>query len=172
VLFAGVNGQPREAFITDKNNWQPRVGLAYKLKEKWVLRGGYGLYYLGQDEFGPSTGFSRTTPAIVTVDNLTPYPGLTTANPFIAYPGGKLLDPVGNSLGAASFSGRGRVDPVPRARVALLAPVLVRHSARTARRLPGGNRVLRKHHAGFAGELRAELPPVERTRTADGDRGD
>jgi hypothetical protein len=150
VLFAGVNGQPREAFITDKNNWQPRVGLAYKLKEKWVLRGGYGLYYLGQDEFGPSTGFSRTTPAIVTVDNLTPYPGLTTANPFIAYPGGKLLDPVGNSLGAASFLGEG-VSTLYRERG---LPYSHQYSFDIQRELPGGFLV----ETGYSGNITRGLP--------------
>jgi len=37
---------------TDKNNWAPRLGLAYSLNEKTVLRGGFGVYY-GFQEIGP-----------------------------------------------------------------------------------------------------------------------
>ena len=105
--FAGKDGQPRSAFNNDKNNWQPRIGVAYKVKDNWVLRGGYGLFYLGQDETGFTNGFSRTTSAITSTDGLNPIAGLTTANPFVGYPGGRLLDPVGSSLGALSFLGEG-----------------------------------------------------------------
>lgn len=106
VLFAGVDGQPRPLLDADKNNWQPRVGLAYRLRDKWVLRGGYGLYYIGDDALGSSAGFSRTTSAVVSTDGLTPVPGMKTASPFVTL-GGKLLDPIGASLGASSFLGEG-----------------------------------------------------------------
>ncbi|MBI1790422.1 MAG: carboxypeptidase regulatory-like domain-containing protein [Acidobacteria bacterium] len=107
VAFAGVNGQPRALIDTPKSALQPRIGLAYRLHDKWVVRGGYGLYYLGEDAIGSSNGFSRQTNAIVSTDGLTPYPGMKTANPFVALPGGKLLDPIGTSLGASSFLGEG-----------------------------------------------------------------
>jgi len=107
VLFAGLEGQPRELIGVDKNNWQPRVGLAYKLGANWVFRGGYGLYYIGDDQLGSSAGFSRTTSAVVSTDGrLTPVAGLRTANPFVTL-GGRLLEPVGASLGASSFLGEG-----------------------------------------------------------------
>jgi hypothetical protein len=106
ALFASVDGQPRGAFEKDRNNFQPRVGAAYRIGDKWVLRGGYGLFYLGQNEGGSLQGFSRTTAAIVSTDgNLTPAVNLT--NPFANLPGGRLLDPIGSSLGAASFLGEG-----------------------------------------------------------------
>ncbi len=106
-LFAGLNGQPDSLIDTRKNAFQPRIGLAYKLGDKWVLRGGYGLYYLGEDQVGSTNGFSRQTNAVVSTDGLTPYPGMKTANPFVALPGGKLLDPIGTSLGDLSFLGEG-----------------------------------------------------------------
>ncbi|MEK7407234.1 MAG: TonB-dependent receptor [Acidobacteriota bacterium] len=106
VLFAAVDGQSRTLLDTDKNNWQPRVGLAYKLGDKWVLRGGYGMYYVGDDQMGSSAGFSRTTGAVVSTDGLTPVAGLKTANPYVTL-GGKLLDPMGSSQGVASFLGEG-----------------------------------------------------------------
>jgi len=37
---------------TDKNNWAPRLGFAYSLNPKTVLRGGFGVYY-GFQEIGP-----------------------------------------------------------------------------------------------------------------------
>ena len=107
VVFSGVNGQPRSLIDTPKTAFQPRVGLAYKLRDKWVLRGGYGLYYLGEDATGSTNGFSRQTNAVVSTDGLTPYPGMKTVNPYVALPGGKLLDPIGTSLGASSFLGEG-----------------------------------------------------------------
>ena len=106
VQFAAQNGNPRNSFNRDRNNIQPRVGLAFKLAPKWILRGGYGLYYLGQNESGATQGFSRATSAITSTDgNLTPAVNLTNA--FSNLPGGRLLAPIGNSLGAASFLGEG-----------------------------------------------------------------
>lgn len=106
VQFAGVNGQPRSAFDPDRNNFQPRVGAAYRLGNNWVVRGGYGLYYLGQNERGDQLGFSQRTNVISSTDgNLTP--AVNLANPFANLPGGRLLDPLGSSQGAASFLGQG-----------------------------------------------------------------
>jgi hypothetical protein len=105
VRFAGRDGQPRGAFEPDRNNFQPRVGASYRLTQKWVLRGGYGLYYLGQNEQGSAMGFSQRTNAVISLDGLTP--AVTLTNPFALLPGGKLLEAVGASLGTASFLGEG-----------------------------------------------------------------
>lgn len=106
MQFAGVNGVPETLVDADKNNWQPRVGVAYRLGEHWVLRGGYGLYFLGQNDTGSTSGFSRTTTAIVSNDNnLTPIAGLSLTNAFIGYANSRLLDPIGSSQGASSFLG-------------------------------------------------------------------
>ncbi len=107
VEFAGVNGAPTTLLNTPKNQWQPRVGVAYKLHEKWVLRGGVGLYYLGENSIGSTSGFSRTTSAIVSTDGRTPVAGLKTANPFINTYNGTLLSAIGASKGASSFLGEG-----------------------------------------------------------------
>ena len=45
----------------DLNNFAPRVGLAYKITNKLVLRGGYGIFYGGQENgpfSNPSPGFN------------------------------------------------------------------------------------------------------------------
>ena len=104
VLFANSNGQPRGAFVPDKNNFAPRIGAAYHIGAKWVIRGGYGLYYLGQSGTGSNQGYSQRTNAITTTDNLTPAVSLTNA--FALFPGGQLLSAVGNSGGAGSFLGQ------------------------------------------------------------------
>lgn len=104
VLFAGVSGQPRGAFDPDQNNFQPRIGAAYRIGQKWVLRAGYGLYYLGQNESGATQGFSRSASVIESTDGrLTPAVNLT--NPFANQPGGVLLAPIGSIEGPGSFLG-------------------------------------------------------------------
>ncbi|MGC8794016.1 MAG: TonB-dependent receptor domain-containing protein [Bryobacteraceae bacterium] len=149
IRFAGFEGQPRTLFDADKNNWQPRVGLAYRVREKLVLRGGYGLYYIGDDTLGSTAGFSRTTNAVVTTDGLRPVPGLKTANPYVTY-GGKLLDPIGTSQGAASFLGEG----VPAYMRKRGLPYSHQYSLDIQRELPGG--VL--FEIGYSSNLTRSLP--------------
>ncbi|PYQ22519.1 MAG: hypothetical protein DMF79_05800, partial [Acidobacteria bacterium] len=64
LLFAGTSGVPRGLFDADRNNLQPRVGFAFSVNQKTVLRGGYGLYYGYRAPFGPQTGFFVDTPYI------------------------------------------------------------------------------------------------------------
>jgi hypothetical protein len=103
--FAGVGDAPRGAFRPDRNNFQPRIGAAWRVREGWVLRGGYGLYYLGQNERGAPLGFSQRTDAIVSTDGGL-RPAVNLVNPFSNLPNGQLLQPVGSSLGSSSFLGQ------------------------------------------------------------------
>lgn len=107
LLYAGSSGQDRRAFNSDRNNFQPRVGVAWQFKEGWVMRGGYGLTMMGQNASGPATGFSQTTSLIASTDNnLTP--AVTLSDPFPArlFPTG-LLRPIGSSQGLATNLGLG-----------------------------------------------------------------
>lgn len=148
-LFANNGGSPRTSFNRDRNNIQPRVGVAYKLAPKWVLRGGYGLYYLGQNESGATQGFSRTTGAIVSTDgNLTPAVNLTNA--FANLPGGRLLAPIGNSLGLGSFLGEGlNINYLDRN-----LPSSQQYSIDVQHELPGNMLA----EAGYVGNRSASLP--------------
>jgi hypothetical protein len=103
-LYVNTGGLARTAFDPDRNNFQPRVGAAYLLNSKTVLRGGYGLYYtaLSASEAGGNTGFSRTTPIITSQDGLTP--NVKISDPLA---GGKLLQPVGSSQGLSTNLGLG-----------------------------------------------------------------
>ncbi len=149
VLFAGLNGQPRGVVLPDKNNFAPRVGLAYRIRDKWVIRGGYGLFYLGQSAMGTNMGYSQRTNAVVTVDNgLTP--AVTTANAFALQPNGQLLAAVGNSKGAASFLGEA-VMPTQQNRP---LPYSHQYSFDIQRELPAGIIV----EAGYVGNLTRKLP--------------
>src|SRR5205085_1071751 len=145
---AGVNGQPRGAFDPDKNNFGPRIGVAYQVSDKWVIRGGYGVSYLGQSATGATQGFSQTTNAVVSVGGLTP--AVTLANAFALQPGGLLLAPIGSSQGAASFLGQGitvqyRDRPLPYSQ---------QYSFDIQRELPGGILV----EVAYVGNKTSKLP--------------
>ena len=52
LVYAGVNGQSRYAFDPKRMNFQPRVGFAYKLGTKTVVRSGYGIFYNYMEPLG------------------------------------------------------------------------------------------------------------------------
>jgi hypothetical protein len=101
-LFAGVDGQPVSLTDADRNNVAPRVGAAYALTDRTVLRAGYGLFYGATTQLSESRdGFSVTTPWVTSVDGqLTPSTTLT--NPF---PNG-IVQPAGSSLGLRTSLGQ------------------------------------------------------------------
>jgi hypothetical protein len=104
LTFPGVNGLPSGLYETPKNNVMPRLGLAYKLGEKTVVRAGYGLFYgfLGQRRRDVvQSGFSANTPLVVSLDN-----GLsfieTLSNPFQS----GIHQPAGAAMGIETFVGQ------------------------------------------------------------------
>jgi hypothetical protein len=104
LTFAGVDGEPSGLYETPKNNFMPRVGMTFKLNERTVVRGGYGMFYgfLGQRRGDViQSGFSQNTNIIPSLDN-----GLTfiatLTNPF---PNG-IQEPAGSSQGIATFLGQ------------------------------------------------------------------
>ena len=51
AVLPGQNGVPRATVNTDMNNFGPRVGFAYQVMDRTVIRGSYGLFYT-QDRGG------------------------------------------------------------------------------------------------------------------------
>ena len=106
LKFAGVDGVPRIASDIDWNNIQPRIGFAYQLRDKLVMRGGWGLYYVNpSNDYLQFNGFNQQTPFIASEDGgRTPVRNsVTINNPF---PGGVQVPP-GSSRGLLTFLGRG-----------------------------------------------------------------
>jgi hypothetical protein len=108
--YAGVNGTSRYETAPRYKYFQPRIGFAYQLMNKTVLRGGLGRFV--QADFNPSsnqTGFSSSTPYCPAACNNYDAVGQTWDNPF---PTG-LVQPVGNSLGLQTNVGSPAVTGSP-----------------------------------------------------------
>ena len=98
LLF--TDSTTRLPFKQDWNNWQPRLGAAFKVTETTVLRGGFGTMYEPTFDTGSSNGFSTSTSYVSSVDgNLTPSSSLTNPYPNI-------VTPTGRSLGLSTLLGQ------------------------------------------------------------------
>jgi len=105
LQFAGAGGNPRRHFNTDRNNFAPRAGFAYKFGGEMVVRGGYGIFF-GSGSVGAggwniaSLGFAPSTDLVGSLDGLRP-------NAFLddPFPNG-FAQPVGNSAGLLSLAGQ------------------------------------------------------------------
>jgi hypothetical protein len=108
ILPATLNSQPRSAYNTDWGNIAPRIGFAFALSPKTVIRGGWGYLYGAGLEGGSPIGYQQTTNYVDTTNSLNPTlggaaPGAASLGPYAvgtpypasaAYPLG-LLPPVG-----------------------------------------------------------------------------
>jgi len=71
VTFAGVGGNSRGYWNNQGVQLSPRIGLAYQLNNKTVLRGGYGVFYAPNGILRTNSilnGFSRSTPIVASND--------------------------------------------------------------------------------------------------------
>jgi len=112
-LVYASNAQ-RHIVNTAWRDFGPRLGIAYQLREKLVLRTGYGLFY-NPTTFGTqgagvtgNEGFQAVTSPIYTMNNDGSTPWGRVSDP---YPTG-LLYPTGSSLGCATNLGLGVTEPL------------------------------------------------------------
>ncbi|MBI3210305.1 MAG: TonB-dependent receptor [Candidatus Solibacter usitatus] len=102
LLYAGKDGRPRGIYEPDRNNFAPRIGFAYSLTSKNVLRGGYALSYIPVIGSVFSDGYSNDTPWIASLDG-----GLTITNKLSnPFPTG-LIPAIGNAQGLLTLVGQG-----------------------------------------------------------------
>jgi hypothetical protein len=100
TMFFATDGDTFERALIqpDRNNWAPRVGFAYTPAPRWVVRGGYGVFYTHTVRQGREGMLGFNPPYLV--DNLlqtsaTGAAAVVSAAPFRlvnGYPNG-LLDP-------------------------------------------------------------------------------
>jgi hypothetical protein len=90
-------------------NFGPRIGLAYQMSERTVIRTGYGIFFGVPAYSGVFTGpmYNATTPWITSIDGVTPY--RTLDNP---YPDG-YIEPEGAQNGLLAAISSGVNAPVP-----------------------------------------------------------
>ncbi|HWB96496.1 MAG TPA: TonB-dependent receptor, partial [Bryobacteraceae bacterium] len=146
VGFVGVNGVGRRTQQADRNNWDPRFGIAWQMNDKTVVRGGGGIFH---HPLVPNTdlaqGFDRRTTNLVTeADGVTPLYNL--GNPF---PQG-VLQPTGNTLGLNTLLGQAIGGPIRDQRL----PYQAQWSLDVQRQLPWSLVV----NVGYAGSAATALP--------------
>ena len=106
-MYAGVNGNPRTGY-QNSYRFLPRFGATYRVAQKMVIRGGFGLYFdtmnaLGpdsdQDEFSANTSQSSST-------NFGQTFAAPLSNPFPANASGANFNsPIGSSAGSYYYLG-------------------------------------------------------------------
>ena len=104
LTYANLSGNPRGLWNTNPHNFVPRIGAAYSINPKTVVRGGFGMFY---DQLGilrrqvTQTGFSTSTTFVASTDNGQTY----VTNLTDPFPGG-LKRPVGAGLGLLTNAGQ------------------------------------------------------------------
>jgi hypothetical protein len=84
LLPVGTGGLPRAGYDTDRNNWAPRVGIAWTVDEAatTVVRGAYGIHY-NHSALAPSEGLYFSAPYFSFSAFFTSPAGLVTlSDPF------------------------------------------------------------------------------------------
>jgi Carboxypeptidase regulatory-like domain/TonB dependent receptor len=144
---AGVEN--RENYDRDYNNFGPRVGLAFKVNEKTVVRAGGAIFYapLGGGGFNIVTaamGGLGETPFIASLNNgISPTPGTNLSNPF---PSG-IVQPINEYLGPLASFGQ---QSVPVRLRNIRPPKIAQWNLNLQRALPGAISV-EAAYAGSAG---------------------
>ncbi len=126
TTFLGKDGAP-DSVNKSQPGWMPRLGFAYQLNNKTVLRGGWGMFFDTNNVLNDGlnqSGYSRNTTTAITNDNGLTFnnTNLTSAecrasiancrtllsDPFpVRADGTRFNTPLGNTLGLMALQGRG-----------------------------------------------------------------
>lgn len=120
AYYVATEGRPRRLFRNELM-WLPRLGAAYQLNSRTVLRAGYGIFYdtINVLNFGPNQfGFSRQTDAVISTDFGQTWNFPANANPAnyksplldpfpVRADGTRFDQPVRTGLGSMARVGRG-----------------------------------------------------------------
>ena len=101
IVFASSGN--RGQYDSNYKHFGPRIGFAYQLRPKLVMRGGYGIFFPNQYLNSPQiTGYSSSTPYVASLNGgISPCTGCSLSN---AFPNGPV--PItGNSLGGLTNVG-------------------------------------------------------------------
>lgn len=97
ITFAGRNGVSKWAHDFDPNNFAPRLGFALRLKEKWAVRGGAAMLYMGLYDLATvinaTNGFAFSGSFVSPDNGLTPAFRLRNGMPAIESPSERDLRP-------------------------------------------------------------------------------
>jgi hypothetical protein len=109
LLYAN-HGGPESPYKSDWNNWQPRIGVVYRVNDWLGMRANYGRSFLGLSSSGQvgvyTTDFQRTTPFVAFAPN-----GVDPSTPWATpFPDG-FLQPLAGELGLLTGIGTGFTVP-------------------------------------------------------------
>ncbi len=97
ITWSGLNGVGKYVHNFDYKAIGPRIGFAYRAAEKWVVRGGAALLYIGQYDMATptyaQTGFSATSSLSSPDGGLTPAFLLKNGLPPLVFPTPSQLTP-------------------------------------------------------------------------------
>src|SRR4029079_8733229 len=65
VFASGGSLEERGLVKPDRNNWAPRISAAYKLTDRTILRGGWGIFYNLFDRVGSEDQLALNVPGLV-----------------------------------------------------------------------------------------------------------
>ncbi len=102
ITFPSGTGSSQDFSATDWADIGPRIGLAYMITPKTVVRGGWGWLYAYDGPNGQAeNGFSYSTPYVPSLNGVTPDTYFSSGSPF---PSG-IEAPTGNSEGLLTNAG-------------------------------------------------------------------
>ena len=154
VTFAGVAGQPRTLWDSDRQNFAPRLGVAWLVRPKTVLRASFGVFYDVARQNAIQTGFSKSTTLVASTNSGQTYVD-SLDNPF---PGGISL-PTGSSLGDMTNVGQS-ISVFP---ARLRNPYTERWEAAVQRELGSSQAILQIAYVGSRGthlRINPQLDPI------------